>query len=515
MEDLYMKNRIPTRARNVALAVFALVFCLPSLAANYPLELASPRAAGTAPISGNDPISSSNRVFRAYPGLEYNIRAVVVGGAYPYTFSLSNAPAGMVINSSTGEISWPNPTGSSATPTITVRDAEGTERSSPWGITVSTSGFRFVDASAGARHPGGNGSVSNPWRTISDVVAGGATNDIVYFRNGTYDALDLPRDSQGSAWERVSLGTAPNKWIAYPGHTPVIDFGYRAGGDPGVIIRMSPNDIYVDGFETRATRIIGFQISAGSYGVFRRLSMHQLNQARANLDGSNASFIMTMSAYSDSDVGGSPSSWGQYLAIQDSDFYDAPLDVMLKLYSQWKLVIEDNDFRDAALATELKADLPQFTYRRNRHTNISRISIGGNMHSYTTSGEINFNLVNTPNAEWTLDLNNDGQAKRIDVYRNTFMGRVRVQDADSSDGPFRLYNNVIVNGDSANSGIRFEGVTDLLRVILTANLSGSPSSNIVDATGSLTAAQSQYIGSRGHMLGSEIRPRPPTAVTAQ
>ena len=58
-------------------------------------------------------------------------------------------------------------------------------------------------------------------------------------------------------------------------------------------------------------------------------------------------------------------------------------------------------------------------------------------------------------------------------------------------------------------------MTDLLRVILTANLSGSPSSNIVDATGSLTAAQSQYIGSRGHMLGSEIRPRPPTAVTAQ
>jgi hypothetical protein len=503
------------RSFRLGLSLLALFASIQAFAANYPLELVSPRAVGTAPVSGNAAITSANRIFRAYPGLEYNIRAVIVGGAYPYTFTLSNAPAGMVINANTGVISWPNPTGTSATPTITVRDSEGIERTSPWTITVGTAGFRFVDANAGARHPTGTGSSDNPWRTISDVVAGGSANDIVYFRNGTYNALDLPRTSVGTAWERVELDSAPNKWIAYPGQTPVIDFGYRAGGDPGVIIRPNSNNVYIDGFETRATRIIGFQVHTGSYGVFRRLRMHELNQARANLDGSNASFIMTMSAYSDSTAGGNSSSWGQYMAIQNCEFYDAPLDVMLKTYSQWKMVIEDNQFRDALLATELKADMPQFTYRNNRHSNISRIAIGGNMHSITTSGEINFNLVNAPSGEWALDVNSDGQAKRVDSYRNTFIGRVRVRNADSADGPFRVYDNVIINSDSGASRVTLESISDASRVIVTNNLSGSPSNGIVDATGALTASYAQYIGTRGYELGNEVRPRPPTSLTAQ
>lgn len=495
-------------------ALLVLFASMQTFAANYPLELVSPRAAGTAPVSGNDAISASNRIFRAYPGIEYNIRAVIVGGAYPYTFSLTNAPAGMVINPNTGEIRWPNPTGTTVTPTITVRDSEGTERSSPWTITVTTSGFRFVDANAGQRHPTGNGSIDNPWRTLSDVVAGGSANDIVYFRNGTYNALDLPRQSVGSAWERVELNSSvPNKWIAFPGQSPVIDFGYRSGGDPGVIIRPNSDNLYIDGFETRATRVIGFQIHSGSYAVFRRLRMHQLNPAGANLDGSNSALIMTMSAYSDSNAGGNAGSWGQYLAIQDNEFWDSPRDNFLKMYSQWKMVIEDNYFRDALLAIELKADLPQFTYRNNRHTNITSIAIGGNMHSYTTSGEICFNLVNTPNAQYTLDINSDGQAKRIDSYRNTLIGNVRVRNVDSADGPFRLYDNVIVNNDSSANKIRFESVSDTSRVVIQNNLTGT--SGIVDAQGLLTSAYAQYRGVRGHEVGNVVRPRAPSSLTAQ
>jgi hypothetical protein len=477
--------------------------------------LVSPRAAGTAPASGNAAIDASNRIFRAYPGIEYNIRAIIVGGAYPYTFSLTNAPTGMTINPNTGEIRWPNPTGTSASPTITVRDAEGTERSSPWTISVTTSGFRFVDAAAGQRHPTGNGTIDNPWRTISDMVAGGSASDIVYFRNGTYNALDLPRASVGSAWERVEINNSANKWIAFPGHSPVIDFGYRAGGDPGVIIRLNSRNLYIDGFETRATRIIGFQIGGGNHSVFRRMRMHQLNQAGANLDGSNASFIMTLSVYSDSNAGGNASVWGQYLTIQDSEFYDAPHDVMLKTYSQWKMVIEDNYFHDARLAVELKADMPQFQYRHNRHTNISRVAIGGNMHSYSTSGEINFNLVNAPSGEWALDLNSDSQAKRIDVYRNTFLGNVKVRNVDSADGPFRLYDNVFINGESNSTKVRLENVSDNSRVIIQNNLTGSPGGGVVDATGLLTSAYAQYRGLRGYEVGNVIRPRPPSGVTAQ
>lgn len=512
-----MKFMNPSALRMVALSLVAMAsmaVSTNSLAANYTLELVSPRAAGTSPSSGSDAISAQNRIFRAYPGLAYNIRAVIVGGAYPYTFSLSGAPSGMTINANTGEINWPNPPAGTVTPTITVRDAEGTERSSPWTITVGTAGFKFVDAANGQRHPTGNGGVSSPWRTLSDVVNGGSANDIVYFRAGTYNALDLPRTSTGSAWERVELEGAPNKWIAYPGENPVIDFGYRAGGDPGVIIRPSADNVYIDGFEARNPRVIGFQLHSGQFGVIRRTRFFDLNTARANLDGSNASFIMTMSAYSDSDTGGGMGSWGQYLTIQDCRFTNAPLDLALKTYSQWKMLIEDNEFSTMSIATELKADMPQFTYRHNRHTNITNIAIGGNMHSLTTHGEINFNLVNSPSGNFALDVNQDGMAKRIDVYRNTFMGRVRVRNVDLLDGPFRVNNNVIVNNDSGTR-ITLESIIDLVRVTLLDNLTGSTSQNVVDATGSLTANYQQYVGTRGWQVGNVVLPRPPTAVTAQ
>jgi hypothetical protein len=496
-------------------AAAAMAMSANSLAANYSLELVSPRAAGTTPSSGSDAISAQNRIFRAYPGLAYNIRAIIVGGAYPYSFTLSNAPAGMTIDAASGEINWPNPPAGTVTPTITVRDAEGTQRSSPWTITVGTAGFKFVDAANGQRHPTGNGGVSSPWRTLSDVVNGGAANDIVYFRAGTYNALDLPRTSAGSAWERVEIGDAPNKWIAYPGETPVLDFGYRAGGDPGVIIRPSSENVYIDGFEARNARVIGLQLHSGSFGVIRRTRFFDLNTARVNLDGSNASFIMTMSAYSDANAGGGMGSWGQYLAIQDCDFTNSPADVALKTYSQWKMLIEDNDFTNTFFGTELKADMPQFTYRKNRHVNVPGTSIGGNMHSVTTHGEIAFNLVNSPSGTLALDVNQDGQAKRIDVYRNTFIGNVRVRNVDLADGPFRLNNNIIVNSSSAQTKITLESILDLLRITVLDNLTGAPSAAIVDGTGLLTSAYSQWIGTRGHQLGNEIRPRPPTNVSAQ
>lgn len=502
------------RRRFAALALISAVLAAsPALAANYPLELVSPRAAGTAPATGNAAITAGNRIFKAYPGIEYNIRAVVIGGAYPYTFALSGAPAGLTIDSGSGLIRWPNPTGSSVTPTITVTDAEGTQRSSPWTIDVTTAGFKFVDAVNG--NSSGNGSISSPWRTISDMVnaSGSVAGDVVYFRNGAYDALNLPRVSAGSVWERVEIpSNKPNAWIAYPGETPVIDFGFVPNVRPGAIIRFESTNLYVDGFETRNSRIIGFQTGSGRYGVFRRLRMRDHNLIRANLDGANASFIMTTSSYSDSDAGGNASSWGQYLAVQDCDFQNAPMDMGLKIYSQWKLLIEGNTFRDSNYGAELKADMPQFTYRGNRHYNITARAIGGNMHSYTTSGEILFNLVYSPSSEFALDVNQDGYARRIDIYRNTFVGRLRVRNVDASDGPFRLYQNVFINNDSGNR-VYFESVSDPSRVIVFDNLAGAPGSGIVDATGNLTGSYVQYVGSRGYQWG--IAPYPPTSLAVQ
>lgn len=524
MSDQHMGRAI----RIYLAAVLLLVggFAGPARAANYSLELVSPRAVGTAPGSGSASITSTNRIYKAYPGIEYNIRAVVVGGAYPYRFALSDAPAGMSIEERTGLIVWTNPQ-SDASPTITVTDSEGARMSSSWDIAVTPDGFKFVDAVRGNRHPAGTGTISNPWRTISDIMASPAASagDIVYFQSGTYDVLDLPRESAGSPWERVEISASesPVAWIAYPGASPVLDFGFDPGSESGVLIRFTGSNVYVDGFETRNSRIIGFQLGSGPpshYRVMRRLRMRDHNAINANLDGTNASFIMTTSSYSDPDAGGGPGTWAQYLAIQDCEFFNAARDMALKSYSQSKMLFEDNVLHHMSYGAEIKADMSRFTYRHNIHYEIERRAIGGNLASATTHGEILFNLVNAPASEFGLDLNQNSETKRVDVYRNTFVSRVRVRNTDGADGPFNFYNNVIVNNDSgtpSGSHIYHENVSDASRITRASNLAGYARDNIVDSSGNLAGSYQQYVGSRGFQISGVTMspPSPPTDLTVE
>jgi hypothetical protein len=478
----------------------------PSGISNYPLELVTPRAQGTAPSTGAAAITANNRIFKAYPGLEYNIRAVVIGGAYPYRFTLNNAPAGMTIHPQTGLIIWPNPQ-TNATPTLTVTDSEGAQQTSSWTITVSTNGFKFIDSIRGANHPTGTGTFLNPWRNLSDIVNSPAatSGDILYFRTGVYTPAGITRGGIGGPWERIefSESTKPVAWIAYPGENPIVDFGHVPGGDPGALIRFNGSNVYIDGLEARNSRVIGIQVSSGggsNYRIFRRLRMHDLNILSVDLDGTNASFIMTMSSYQSSDAGGDLTTWAQYLAIQDNEFYNAGGNPGIKGYSQWKVLIEDNSFYNLGEGIALKADMAQFTVRHNSMYAISGSGIAGNNHSITTHGEILFNLVQGA-AVAALEINQDAQARRINIYRNTFVGTVLVRSADSEDGPFYFSNNVIVNnnpGVPAGSHISHRSVADPARIVINNNLVGNPADNIVDANGNLTPAYIQFLGTRGY-----------------
>lgn len=459
-------------------ALMSLASVQSGFAANYPLELTNIKAAGTG-------LDSNNRIYRAYPGLLYNIRAAVIGGDYPYTFSLSNAPAGMTINANTGEISWPSPQ-ASAQPTITVRDVAGVQVSATWPIEVTTSGFRFVDAARGAA--GAAGTAASPWRTMADVYNSAGANDIVYFRAGTYNQLSLPRTGGGGPWERVEWSGRSRMWIAYPGERPVIDFGYQAGGSEfGPLIRLDGQNAYIDGFETRNSHVMAFQVSGGA-ATFRKVNMHHHGPGG---DGTNASMIMTTTE--------APNN---YMVIQDSQFHDSQ-DVMIKIYAQRKMLIEDSIFYNTTDAIELKDYAEQFTLRGNIFYNVSDMAIGGNMHESATSGEFLFNYVRAANV--ALDINQDAMASRIYTYRNTLVGRVRVRNTDGSDGPFYFSHNVIVSNDAgtpSGSHLHYESVSAPSRVIQTNNLAGFPSDNIVDANGNLTPAFAGYAGTHGHQRGS-------------
>ncbi len=104
----------------------------------------------------------------------------------------------MTIDPARGEIVWPRPAtqGSPHGVTATVTDQEGTTRSVAWTMTVTSAGFRFIDAVAGlSAASGGTGTIDNPWLSIADMYEGtddaakylgSYADNFLYFRNGTY-----------------------------------------------------------------------------------------------------------------------------------------------------------------------------------------------------------------------------------------------------------------------------------------------------------------------------------------
>ncbi len=81
-------------------------------AANYPFQVLIPRPANSALDPGEAAISPHHRIFRAYPDVEYNIRAAVT---------------------------WPSPVeaGSPHSVSVRVTDAEGTQVTRTWTLTSS------------------------------------------------------------------------------------------------------------------------------------------------------------------------------------------------------------------------------------------------------------------------------------------------------------------------------------------------------------------------------------------
>ncbi|HTM32734.1 MAG TPA: Ig domain-containing protein [Vicinamibacterales bacterium] len=494
-----MKTRLALR---LGLSLYAALWIgiVPASAQNrFPLEMLNIKPVGSAPNG----MPSSSRIYRAYPGLQYNIKAAVIGGNYPYSYVLSNAPSGMTVNASTGEINWPNPQGN-ASPTLTVTDQSGARVSGTWPITVSANGFRFIDANNG--NDGGAGTLASPWRTVGRAKAAGSPGDIWVFRGGvyalqtTFGQLINPGTSRYQAYFNPSQNSTI--WIAYPGETPVLDYGYGGNAGSGQYfptISMEGGTTYVEGFETRNTQHFFFITGGIGQGPqFRKLTMHTQGYGWQE-SGSNASFLMFEHA--------SPQSYGS--VITDSVIYDGGLGV--KHYDLLKPLISDNQFYDLINGIEEKAGPTQFTIRGNRFTNIGRSgalewAIGGNMNSqngYLVTGEVCFNLVRMANlSDEAYNFNWSSNSGTIAAYRNTFIGRVTAILVDSGDGPFTINNNVIVNNDNVPNRVWFDQVTDASRITISNNLVGDPSANIVDANGNLTGAYAQYVGTRGYQIGA-------------
>jgi hypothetical protein len=229
---------------------------------------------------------------KAYPGIEYNIRLGVIGGRYPYSFSLVDAPSGMNITSDKGEISWTPDSGlegQSFDVSVKVVDQLSQEVYQNFTVDVTKNGFYFV--ATNGNNSTGDGSIGNPWATINYAITQGTTSDILYVRGGTY---------VGSI--NVSSGDI-NKWIAYPGESPTIDL------NQGSNITVRDSYALIDGFELKNAPTKAFFVydNVGRL-IVRRNHMHHLYDAS---DHGNPSFIFFPNA-----------TWHDYNVFQDNLFHD-------------------------------------------------------------------------------------------------------------------------------------------------------------------------------------------------
>lgn len=503
----------------ILLATIALLLnCSQSIAANYPLEIIQPQAGLSLTGCATLPC---NRFYRQYPGIEYDVKLAVIGGAYgepsPFSYELLVSPAGMTIDS-TGRIRWANPTTSGSPHTVTARatDSEGIQVSVTWTITVTTSGFIFVDAVNGS--DANPGTLALPFQTIngwykSNKFDATYAGYFVYYRAGTYA---MNGELEGTlAYMPLRNNNKPKVHLGYPGETAILNFTAA-----NIYVYSGTRDVYFDGFDMinlhLNNRKKGIEIDPDAQrAYFRRMVGRDVLSASS----SNASFMFLHSGTT-----------SQFAAFLDNTFRNIEGDYHgILLYTTNKTLIENNLFDDVGTGGSFtikgispKASTRRCEIRNNRYTavgpNIKGIYLANQIdNTDDADNEIRFNSIRVTLSGDNIkvaEINElDGATSGVHhIYRNTFYGRLDFRSIDSTNGPYRLHNNVIIN-DSGNW--ECTSCADSSRVVDTDNLKGVPADNIVDANNNLAPAYSAFLGTHGHQIGASSPPAAPTSLRVQ
>ncbi len=474
-------------------------------------------------IQPRNDLPTNHRMKFAYPGLLYEVRVACVGGVYPYLYEItSGAGSGMTIDADTGVISWPNPT-TNATPTVRVTDTLGSTVSETWTITVSTSNWVFVDPVSGTTFgDGGTGSIGNPFRTLEDVFEHTGAGKRAYLMSGSYNFTGIthlgalcsgPGQQEGDYIELIASSMA-DVWIAYPGATPVINFGGQTCAT-GCVIGWSGETLWMEGLECRNGFWKFFNGGGGSNGggTFWRNEFHEYA-----IGSSNSSFMMWNHA-------GPPRVYAP--VVQENNFHNedgsqTPSEGLgILLYDNTRALIEANTYQNMTSTFSPKAGNDSFTFRGNTvvdchyalSSNFNVYELSGN--NEPASGEICFNNYIGP---WDFDDPNSDigcvefgptwgvTVDAVHVYRNTLNGPVSFCCLTASQGPVVMFRNVIVNSYSSTTPYTHMrevpgfGSPDWGQVDDVENLKGVVADGVINqSTGLLQGSyRTTYLYYRGH-----------------
>lgn len=510
----------------VRYVLLVILLCLPGVASaqnHFTLEVIHPLPSGAVGTG----FHTTNRIYRAYQGIPYTIKADAVGGRWPYTYSLSGQPTGMTIEAgpcttigpscTAGTITWPDPQATDSSITVRITDADGDWTEATWGVTVSTTigadGFCFIDADDG-NDTTGNGSLATPWQTFGKAKASCGARSILYFRGATasYNFSGVTPTAQ---WEcgvngkvRMTEDTGPVMFVGYPGESPVFDMdtGYTGlapcfemFGKMVWISNMTFQDCYRKCFEMQRE---------GNYGI--TFWNNTINGQGPGEDSANSGILMF------GFLGTGVQAYFDFVENNTvSNVVQGTANSCFKTYSARKNIIAYNSFTTIAVneCVAPKMSTSQYTIRGNVFSGITGSAIWGNQmdgddSGTRTYGEILFNNVKDSTDD-TLQLNQHATAAETFIYRNTFVGTVRVWNASATNGPFNFTDNVIVNSTAASGScpakITCYQVTDYTKIVLSSNLTGVTADNIVNANGELLGSyRTNNLGLDGWELTSGV-----------
>jgi hypothetical protein len=482
---------------------------------DYPLEILNIGPAGT---MGLEP---SNRIFRAYPGIPYEIRAAVIGGTYPYLFRLSEAPKGMQVEPHTGVITWPDPQESSGA-RLEVTDAGGRTAVAEWTINVTKEGFLFLDAENGKpADQGGKGTIEEPFRTIADFYpdderrglrTSAYTDYFVYFRKGAYK-LDGFKSGWGGLDDKRWMNFRdqhPNVLAAYPGEEATIDceskYSLKVYPQPG---------FWIEGLRFRGMKDFGYALEIEAGGVHctvRKVDFEGLGPTEGH---ENQSFIRIL-------IGRKVL---ERLVVQDCRFHDLDHGSGIKLYAIHRALIEGNTFthfrdpgcRGANLdgAVAMKVCVRRCVFRGNLVRDFAggrAVSClfsqpyRGNYYEGVSENEVCFNVVTglTDGAQ-AISINAASNPGSFHVYRNTIEGGAVVNRGTDGSGPFVFTRNVFVRPGGGDP-IAERDSREKSRIIATENVVLRPD----DLDADLLPKDARLLGAYGHHVPRRPEPRLPS-----
>lgn len=454
-----------------------------------PMEIIAPRAG----------LNAQNRYYKTYPGLLYRVPVVVLGGAWPFRYTLVNAPTGMTIGSQLGDanygiIQWANPTaqGSPHAVTIEVQDQEGQKRSVAYAIQVTTSGFIFIDANASS---GGSGTYASPYRSIgewyggSNIDAKNATTypyHFVYFRAGTYNLNSIYVESNSIV---MNSDRKPTVFMGYPNEKITLDM---ARGN----FWFAGNNIWLSNitFLPKTSSSDGAKVASWDSGQQDIVVFENIFSAATSQVGTNASLMFSIN---------NPSHYTQYFSVVKNTFDGTGGNRLFLGYYTDKCVFENNRIdRNTSYGFYAKTQNRNWSIRNNvgltantgSLLDLSDYGIAQNIHlswnNYRSTGEgLHLAVGNSTSTAITL------YSGRNTWQIGSHFLQIRSLSGVNTHADVTQFTSALAN----TLGWVLESHAAISGSFTNTELTGRNTS-FVDNNGKLLPAYENYLGRRGHQV---------------